>query len=180
LFLLGALVAYSGAGGVANIVLSNWARDKGYGMSTHAGYIPGAVGGSKVSLAHSGFTFAASGDAMRRWRGWWRLVRVDQRGIFAIGAVLGMMLPALIYVAFLPPGTDIQGLGISAGLASSVGPGPVRFSARASRSSARGSCSRRSSTTSKAWSARLPTCAGRAAAGFARGATAMSGVSTTA
>ena len=31
-FLLGALVAYSGAGGVTNITLSNWARDKGYGM----------------------------------------------------------------------------------------------------------------------------------------------------
>ena len=28
-FLLGALVAYSGAGGVANLVLSNWARDRG-------------------------------------------------------------------------------------------------------------------------------------------------------
>ena len=31
-FLLGALVAYSGGGGVTNITLSNWARDKGYGM----------------------------------------------------------------------------------------------------------------------------------------------------
>jgi len=121
LFLLGALVAYSGAGGVTNLVLSNWARDKGYGMGAHAGYISGAVGGSRVSLAHTGFTFAESGDAMRRWRGWWRIIRVDQWGIFAIGAVLGMLLPAVIYVTFLPPGTDIQGLGISAALAQRVG-----------------------------------------------------------
>jgi hypothetical protein len=121
LFLLGALVAYSGAGGVTNIVLANWARDKGYGMGAHAGYISGAVGGDKVSLAHSGFTFAESGEAMRRWRGWWRIIRVDQAGIFAIGAILGMLLPALIYVTFLPPGTDIQGLGISAALAQRVG-----------------------------------------------------------
>src|SRR5215207_6963821 len=41
-FLLGALAAYSGAGGVINIVLSNWARDKGYGMGGRAGYIPAA------------------------------------------------------------------------------------------------------------------------------------------
>jgi len=121
LFLLGALVAYSGAGGVTNIVLSNWARDKGYGMGQRAGYIPAAVGGSKVHLAHTGFTFPPGAEAMRRWHGWWRIIRVDQWGVFAIGAILGMLLPALIYVTFLAPGTDIQGLGISAALASSVG-----------------------------------------------------------
>jgi hypothetical protein len=121
LFLLGALVAYSGAGGVANLVLSNWARDKGYGMGERAGYISGAVGGDKVTLAHSGFTFTDNGEAMRRWRGWWRIIRVDQLAIFGAGAILGMVLPALIYVTFLPPGTDIQGLGISAALAERVG-----------------------------------------------------------
>src|SRR5688572_3556140 len=31
-FLIAALVAYSGCGGTINITLSNWARDKGYGM----------------------------------------------------------------------------------------------------------------------------------------------------
>ena len=119
--LLAALVAYSGAGGMINIVLSNWARDKGYGMGERAGYIPAAVGGQKVHLAHSGFIFAPDPEAMRRWRGWWRIVRADQWGVFFVGALLGMALPALLYVTFLPPGTDIRGLGISAALASSVG-----------------------------------------------------------
>jgi hypothetical protein len=119
--LLAALVAFSGAGGVGNIVLSNWARDKGYGMGERAGYIPGAVGGQKVHLAHSGFMFAPDPEAMRRWRGWWRIVRADQWGVFFIGALLGMALPALLYVTFLPHGTDIRGPGISAALASSVG-----------------------------------------------------------
>ena len=59
-FLLAALVAYSGAGGVTNIMLSNWARDKGYGMSGHAGYIPAAVGGKQVELAHTGFARCSS------------------------------------------------------------------------------------------------------------------------
>jgi hypothetical protein len=121
LFLLGALVAYSGAGGVSNLVLSNWARDKGYGMGERAGYISAAVGGDKVAVAHAGFTFPSDRESMRRWRGWWRIVRVDQWVVFAAGAVLGMLLPAMLYVTFLPPGTDIQGLGISAALASSVG-----------------------------------------------------------
>jgi hypothetical protein len=120
LVLLSALVAYSGAGGVGNLVLSNWARDKGYGMGARAGYIPAAMG-SRVELAANGFTFADGPDAMRRWRGWWRIVRVDQWGVFACGALLGMLLPALLYVTFLPAGADIQGLGISAALASAVG-----------------------------------------------------------
>ena len=60
--LLGALVAYSGCGGVLNLTLSNWARDKGYGMGSRVGYIGGAVGGEKVQLADTGFMF----DARRR------------------------------------------------------------------------------------------------------------------
>jgi hypothetical protein len=118
-FLIAALVAYSGAGGCANLVLSNWARDKGYGMGGRAGYIPAAAA-DKVDLAASGFAFLPEEAAMRRWRGWWRIVRADQWGVFCTGALLGMLLPALLYVTFLPPGIDIQGLGISAALASSV------------------------------------------------------------
>jgi len=120
-FLLAALVGYSGAGGMVNIALSNWARDKGYGMGSLAGYISAAVGGHKVHLAHSGFTFTLDAEAIRRWKGWWRIVRADQWGVFFTGAVLGMMLPALLYVTFLPKGADIQGLGISAALAGGIG-----------------------------------------------------------
>ncbi len=119
-FLLGALVAYSGCGGVGNLTLSNWARDKGYGMGERVGYIPAAIGGHKVNLAHSGFIFAHDADAMRRWHGWWRVVRADQWGVFFAGAILGMVLPALLYVTFLPRGSDIQGLGIGAALAHGV------------------------------------------------------------
>jgi hypothetical protein len=119
--LLAALVAYSGQGGVGNITLSNWARDKGYGMGGRAGYIPAAVGGTKVHLAHTGFTFEPDAEGMRRWRGWWRIVRADQWGVFFVGAILGMALPALLYATFVPLGTDIRGPGISATLAERVG-----------------------------------------------------------
>jgi hypothetical protein len=120
LFLLGALVAYSGAGGVTNIVLSNWARDRGYGMGERAGYIPCAIGGTKVTLAHNGFIFAGDPEGMRRWRGWWRIISADQWGVFFTGAILGMILPAMIYVTFLPRGANIQGLGVSAALAQAI------------------------------------------------------------
>ena len=116
-FLLSALAAYSGCGGVGNITLTNWARDKGYGMSQVTGYIPALVGGQKVSLAHTGSTFTPTAEALTRWRGWWRIIRADQWIIFFTGALLGMALPALLYVTFLPRGSDIRGLGIGASLA---------------------------------------------------------------
>jgi hypothetical protein len=120
-FLLGAFAAYAGGGGVANLTLSNWARDKGYGMSSSVGFIPAAVGGKKVTLAHSGSTFEPNAKALEQWKGWWRIVRVDQWGVYFIGAVLGMGLPALLYVTFVPAGSDIRGLGIAAALAQAVG-----------------------------------------------------------
>ena len=120
-FLLAAFVAYSGCGGMMNITLSNWARDKGYGMGQRAGYIPAAVGGQKIQLAATGFTFTPDAEALARWRGWWRIVRADQWGVFCAGAIAGMILPALLYVTFLPAGADIRGLGISAALASGIG-----------------------------------------------------------
>ena len=119
-FLLGAFAAYAGGGGVANLTLSNWARDKGYGMSSCVGFIPAAVGGKKVALAHSGSTFEPNAESLARWRGWWRIIRVDQWGVFFTGAVLGMTLPALLYVTFVPAGSDIRGLGIAAALAQAV------------------------------------------------------------
>jgi hypothetical protein len=119
-FLLGAFAAYAGGGGVANLTLSNWARDKGYGMSSCVGFIPAAVGGKKVALAHSGTTFEPNAESLERWRGWWRIVRVDQWGVFFVGAILGMALPALLYVTFVTAGSDIRGLGIAAALAQAV------------------------------------------------------------
>ncbi|MCA9738698.1 MAG: Nramp family divalent metal transporter [Gemmatimonadota bacterium] len=119
-FLIGAFAAYSGAGGVINLSLSSWARDKGYGMGQVTGYIPSAVGGEKVDLAHVGSTFATTPEAMERWRGWWRIVRADQWLVYFLGALLGMFLPALLYVTFLEAGTDIRGLAVAAELAGAM------------------------------------------------------------
>jgi hypothetical protein len=104
-----------------NVTLSNWARDKGYGMSAHSGYIPAAIGGEKRELAHTGSTFVPNAESMARWKGWWRIVRADQWGIFFVGALLGMVLPAMLYVTFVPAGSEIRGFGIAAVLANAIG-----------------------------------------------------------
>jgi hypothetical protein len=125
ILLLGALVGYSGGGGVLNLTLSNWARDKGYGMGTRVGHIGGMVGGERTQLADTGFIFEPDESNRRRWRGWWRIVRMDQWGIFFTGALLGMLLPALLYVTFVAGGTDIKGLATV--LADTVGSSTVAW-----------------------------------------------------
>jgi hypothetical protein len=55
--LIGAFAAYAGAGGIANLMLSNWARDRGYGMGASVGAIGGAVGGGTSTLSPTGRCF---------------------------------------------------------------------------------------------------------------------------
>jgi hypothetical protein len=115
-FLLGAVAAYAGAGGFTNIVLSNWGRDKGYGMGSVSGYIPAAIGGQRIELSHTGTVFDPNEENLSRWKGWWRITRADQWWVFFVGAMLGIILPAIIYVEFIPRGQDLESLGVAAAL----------------------------------------------------------------
>ena len=52
--LLAAFASVAGAGRITNALLSNWVRDKGWGMGARVGAIPSAVGGGRVTLSHTG------------------------------------------------------------------------------------------------------------------------------
>jgi len=119
-FLIGAFAAYSAAGGVVNLTLSNWARDKGFGMGKVVGFIPAAIGGQAIPLAHTGSTFRVTAESLTHWRSWWRIVQVDQWGVFFVGALLGMGLPAILYTSFLRAGEDIRDLAIATALADAM------------------------------------------------------------
>ena len=51
--LIGALAATAGSGGIGNLTVTNWVRDKGFGMGAKVGAIPSAVGGHPIQLTHS-------------------------------------------------------------------------------------------------------------------------------
>jgi len=119
-FLISAFAAYSGMGGVGNLMVSNYARDKGYGMGQTVGFISSAVRGQKVKLAHLGNIFQITPETLERWRGWWRIIRIDQWGVFFAGALLGMGLPALLYTSVIKSGEEIRGLAIASELASAM------------------------------------------------------------
>jgi hypothetical protein len=111
--LLGALVGFSAMGGYGNNAITNWYRDKGYGMGGKMGYIPAMIGGKEVHVAASGKIAMPTPENISRWKGWWKLLNIDQFFIFYVGSMLGMFLPAILYVAVMPVGQNLSSWGIA-------------------------------------------------------------------
>ena len=112
-FILAGFAAYAGAGGLGNCTVTNWVRDKGMGMGSQVGYIPAVVGGREVELAATGKVFEPTPENITRFNEWWKYVRWDQGWVFTLGCFLGMGLPALLTVKFIPPGTEIGGMAVA-------------------------------------------------------------------
>ncbi len=120
ILLLGALVGYSAYGGFGNNAITNWYRDKGYGMAGRIGYIPALIGGKMMHVSASGKIAPPTDANISRWRGWWKLLNIDQWGVFYFGAMAGMFLPGILYVAVLPAGEALPQWGIAASSASGL------------------------------------------------------------
>jgi hypothetical protein len=86
--LLGAL-AYAGAGGTNNLVVSNWIRDKGYGMGKYAPRIVSPITGhEEAAPSGQGYQFRPNEGNMTRWADWWRKANIEQFiSFFIIGAL---------------------------------------------------------------------------------------------
>jgi hypothetical protein len=105
--LLASFAAYAGMGGLGNGTLTNWVRDKGWGMAAHCGYISGIAGGERIHVSRVGCMFPRTAENIQRFREWLRFTHFEQALVFAFGCFLGMGLPALMTVQFVPAGTDI-------------------------------------------------------------------------
>jgi hypothetical protein len=103
---LAALASIAGSGGLSNMVISNYTREQGWGMGRHVGAIPSIVGGRQIALAHTGAVFEPTADALPRWRRWLRHVRRDQLAIWMPACFIGLALPSMLSLMFIPRGTD--------------------------------------------------------------------------
>ncbi|HXW05733.1 MAG TPA: Nramp family divalent metal transporter, partial [Vicinamibacterales bacterium] len=112
--LIGALAATAGSGGIGNLTVTNWVRDKGFGMGSKVGAIPSAVGGHAIQLSHVGTVFPTTDANMGRWREWMRYVHADQLWVWGLFCFFGMFLNVNLATAIVPPGTDLQGLAAGA------------------------------------------------------------------
>src|SRR6185436_15292153 len=112
--LIGALAATAGSGGIGNLTVTNWVRDKGFGMGSLVGAIPSAVGGHAIQLSHVGTVFPATDENLARWREWMRYVHVDQIWVWGLFCFVGMFLNVNLATAIIPHGTNLQGLAAGA------------------------------------------------------------------
>jgi hypothetical protein len=112
--LIGALAATAGSGGLGNLTITNWVRDKGFGMGSQVGAIPSAIGGHEIRLSHVGTVFEVDEKSLGRWRQWMRYVIADQVWLWGAFCFLGMYLNVNLATHLIPQGTDLQGLGAGA------------------------------------------------------------------
>lgn len=110
--LLGAIV-FAGAGGMLNLCVSLWYRDKQLGMAHYVGRIANPISGRPEAVSVTGSYFAETGANLSRWRGWMRYVRVDQGIIFwLLGLVTLFLLSVNAYAVLSPLGIVPEGLDL--------------------------------------------------------------------
>ena len=114
LTLVGALAASAASGGMGNLAISNWFRDKGFGMGAHAGAISSATSSKVRRVAPTGSVFRINGDNLRRWKQWLKYVHADQIWLWAIGCFVGMYLNVNLATSVVPAGTDLSQIGAGA------------------------------------------------------------------
>lgn len=114
IILLATLAATAGSGGIGNLVISSWVRDKGFGMGGAVGAIPAAIGGRSVTLSRVGKVFPITAENLRRWALWWKYVQLDQVWLWALGCFVGMFLNVNLATAIIPKGTDLSAVGAGA------------------------------------------------------------------
>jgi hypothetical protein len=112
--LIGALAATAGSGGLGNLTITNWVRDKGFGMGAKVGAIPSAIGGHEIRLSHVGMVFDVDETSLARWRQWMRYVIADQVWLWGVFCFLGMYLNVNLATHLIPQGTNLQGQGAGA------------------------------------------------------------------
>lgn len=97
--------AIAGVGGLAQTTISNYTREQGWGMGAQVGSIPSIVGGKRIALSHTGSIFEVTAESVRRFRGWVRHVLRDQLFVWLPASIIGLALPSMLSVEFLPRGT---------------------------------------------------------------------------
>jgi hypothetical protein len=112
--LLALFAATAGSGGLGNLTISNWFRDKGFGMGRYMGGIGSALREGHQELATIGCVFPTTPTNLDRWRAWWRYAIADQALLWAIGCFLGMFLNVNFVLYIVEPGTQIEGYAAGA------------------------------------------------------------------
>ncbi|MFA6354377.1 MAG: Nramp family divalent metal transporter [Candidatus Paceibacterota bacterium] len=111
--LLGAIV-FAGAGGLLNLCVSLWYRDKQVGMAKYVGRIINPITGKVESVSYKGYSFDVNKENMGRWKKWMKFVRIDQGVIFwFLGFITLALLSVNAYAVLRPLNLVPEGLAVA-------------------------------------------------------------------
>lgn len=112
--LFGAIV-FAGAGGMLNLCVSLWYRDKNFGMGAYAAKITNPITGKPEAVSPAGFTFNPSLDEnFVNWKSWLKFMRIDQVVIFGFFGFLTLFLLSVNAYAVLSVSGHIpEGLNVA-------------------------------------------------------------------
>ena len=118
--LLGSVAGYAGLGGMANVILSSWYKDKGFGAGKLTGYISTLIGGRRVTFRTTGIKPRDSPENAVRFKKWFMWACIDQYVLFTFPSILAMLLPSILLSSLVEPGRNISGFGVAAIYADAV------------------------------------------------------------
>jgi len=115
-------IAYIPAGFGFNLMLSSYARDKGWGMSSRIGYISAIIGGKRVELSTSETPFKINDENLKRWKGWLQILRLDGWIVFSLLTFITVLMTSVMAYALLTPeqAAGLRGFAIAAAQAQAL------------------------------------------------------------
>jgi len=110
---LGAVV-FAGAGGLLNLCISLWYRDKQAGMGKYLGRITNPITGKLEAVSASGYAFKINRKNLQNWQRWLLYLKIDQGIIFwFLGLITLFLLSLNAYAVLVPRGLVPEGLNIA-------------------------------------------------------------------
>lgn len=104
-------LVYAGSGGLGNLTVSNWVRDKNWGMGAYIPRLVSPITGVEVAAPALGHFFPLDDENLRRFRRWWRLGNLEQLLTFVLlGTISIVAMSVIAYSALrgVPTGGGIE------------------------------------------------------------------------
>jgi hypothetical protein len=93
---IGSVAGFAAMASGLNYVFMNYYRDKGYGMGSRTGFIPGLLSRAPSEVQPVGTTFRESPENTARWRRWYRFLVLEMWVVFVPGALIGLLMPGIL------------------------------------------------------------------------------------
>ncbi|MDQ3888923.1 MAG: Nramp family divalent metal transporter [Actinomycetota bacterium] len=94
---IGGVAGFAAMASGLNYVFMNYYRDKGYGMGSKSGFLPGLLARGDVRPVEPvGTTFRETDRNAALWGRWYRFLLLEMWIIFVPGALIGMFMPGIL------------------------------------------------------------------------------------